>query len=902
MRNKKLRQGLSLLLTLTMLTGLLPTAALAAPAEVRGTVQVSAEAVENGSALSQRVEALLDAQVRRYAAQTNDWAVLDMGAYQLTHANGMALTAEARQTYLDNTIDTLLSEQANDAAISKAILALTAQGIDPRALCSADGRAVNAAELLAGAEKSTSLWTLPFTLMACKLMDCGTAEERESLLTTLLDQQREDGSWDEWGTIDTTANAIAALSLYMEEERVAPAVESGLDYLSSVQMDNGSFGAEEGSAWAVSNTNSSALVVVALCAAGVDPVSDPRFLKNGKSAVDGLLTFALEDNSGFGYTDHQSFNPMADEQAFRALIACEQVARTGAPYHVYEFPTEKLVPGYGSPVDNGDGSITLTVPEDTLVCLPMGKPGQILVTVETGGAERVVKKAVVTEGASYAVLSGTVTVRMADRAVRFADVKDGDWFAGAVRFTAARDLFVGVDGGRAFAPEMEMSRAMVVTVLRSLENGVGSQNAGFEDVKSSDWFAAAVDWAREFGITSGVDQTHFAPNAVLTRQELALMLYRYGEKLGMDVSGRADLTGYADHDKVAGWAAGAMAWAVDSGVLSGVGGGRLAPAAVVTRSQAAQMMMKLVMNLVGYEADPLEEALSGLRTYLDRTVPRPQAGAVLGGDWAVIGMVRSGNALTEGWLQQYYNDFAAYAAEKKGVLHERKYTEYARAVLALTAIGADPTDVGGYDLLAPLADYEKTVWQGPNGAIWALIALNSGNYTLPQGTATEQKYVDKVLSDQLADGGWSMTGRMPSDPDLTAMALVALSAYREQSTVAGAVEKGLTFLSEHQTAEGAFASKSVANAESCGQVVIALTALDIPLDDPRFVKNGPSPLDALLTFRNPDGSFCPVQDGKANQMATEQALLALSAAWRWEHGKPGVYEMSDVIAHVTIET
>lgn len=126
----------------------------------------------------------------------------------------------------------------------------------------------------------------------------------------------------------------------------------------------------------------------------------------------------------------------------------------------------------------------------------------------------------------------------------------------------------------------------------------------------------------------------------------------------------------------------------------------------------------------------------------------------------------------------------------KGVLHEKKYTEYSRLIVALSSIGMDARNVAGYDLTYALGDYDKTIWQGMNGLIWALIALDSRNYPVPQNKeaktqAIRQMYIDRILDCQLADGGWSLfggteaasTGDGVSDPDITGMALQALAKY-----------------------------------------------------------------------------------------------------------------------------
>lgn len=265
--------------------------------------------------------------------------------------------------------------------------------------------------------------------------------------------------------------------------------------------------------------------------------------------------------------------------------------------------------------------------------------------------------------------------------------------------------------------------------------------------------------------------------------------------------------------------------------------------------------------------------------YVQKAVPAPTVGSI-GGEWAVIGLCRGKAALPEGYLTAYLDRAEAYVREKGGVLHARKYTEYSRVVLAFTVLGRDARDVGGYDLTLPLGDYDKTLYQGLNGPIWALIALDSGNYPMPQNAraatqATRQMYVDVILSRQLPGGGWSLSGS--GDPDLMAMALTALAPYREQEAVSAAVDRALTWLSQVQQEDGGFSTGGVSTAESCAQVLSALCALGIEERDGRFVKNGRSVLDALLDYQLSDGSFCHVKEGGSNQMATEQALYALSA-------------------------
>lgn len=302
----------------------------------------------------------------------------------------------------------------------------------------------------------------------------------------------------------------------------------------------------------------------------------------------------------------------------------------------------------------------------------------------------------------------------------------------------------------------------------------------------------------------------------------------------------------------------------------------------------------------------LKTAVEKSGEYMIKMVAAPQC-ANIGGEWAVLGLARSGCTVPDGYYEKYYESVESYVKACNGVLHAKKYTEYSRVILALTAIGKDPSNVGGYNLLTPLGDYEKTIWQGINGPIWALIALDSGNYDIPANEnanvqATRQMYVDEILNHQLADGGWALGGigggTTAADPDMTGMALQALAKYVDQKNVSNAVDKALSCLSKIQDENGGYGSWGTINSESCVQVLVALCELGIDLNDPRFVKNGKSVLDNLLSFRKSDGSFVHVMSGDtgSNQMSAEQGFYGIVAALRASEGKNTLYRMSDAIS------
>ncbi|MBR2666622.1 MAG: terpene cyclase/mutase family protein [Oscillospiraceae bacterium] len=310
------------------------------------------------------------------------------------------------------------------------------------------------------------------------------------------------------------------------------------------------------------------------------------------------------------------------------------------------------------------------------------------------------------------------------------------------------------------------------------------------------------------------------------------------------------------------------------------------------RSLAVLLALTLCLSGPALAASA-EDALAGSAAYILRAAAEPAVGSV-GGEWAVLGLARSGCDVPQTWWDRYYAVLAEEVAGREGSFNRN--TDYARMVLALTAMGRNPRNVAGYDLLAPLGNYDSALRQGVNGAIWALIALDCGGYDVPAAAAgtqaTRELYREAILSRQLEDGGWSPGSRAPADPDETAMALQALSPYRQDPAVAAAIEDGLACLSAIQNADGSFGSSS----ESCAQAVVALCTLGIPLDDPRFVKNGASALDALLTYRLADGSFQHTMGDGANQMASEQGLYALAAVHRAAEGLSGLYDMTDPAA------
>ncbi len=279
---------------------------------------------------------------------------------------------------------------------------------------------------------------------------------------------------------------------------------------------------------------------------------------------------------------------------------------------------------------------------------------------------------------------------------------------------------------------------------------------------------------------------------------------------------------------------------------------------------------------------------------LDATLTRlkgskPQFGSI-GGEWKVFALARSGRIDKDSKFVSDYLSSIEDMLRNNGdpKLDPRKPSENSRLIIALSSLGYDATDVAGFDLTQPLKEIDFVRKQGITGVIYALIALDcKSEYAT---TSYKKQLVDFIVNAEINGGGWAMGGNVP-DPDITAAAIYAIADY---SSAKSAVNRGVNILSEIQCDNGAFQSYGNINSESCSQVLVALSTVGIDASsDSRFIKNGCSLLDALLSFFTGDG-FAHLYGGSVNQMASEQAAYALCAYNRMVKHKTNLYDMSDV--------
>ncbi len=176
----------------------------------------------------------------------------------------------------------------------------------------------------------------------------------------------------------------------------------------------------------------------------------------------------------------------------------------------------------------------------------------------------------------------------------FYDVSQTDWFYAPVGYAYEKGLFSGMDANH-FSPGSSMNRAMLMSVLHRLAGSPQTTaQIAFNDVPGSSWYTQAVLWGASQGITSGTGNGNFNPDGQVTREQAVAMMYNFAVKY-KDLTGGAgaDLSGYADLNRLSGWARPAMAWAVEQGIVSGVANGStltLEPQRSATRAEMATML------------------------------------------------------------------------------------------------------------------------------------------------------------------------------------------------------------------------------------------------------------------------------------------------------------------------
>ena len=288
-----------------------------------------------------------------------------------------------------------------------------------------------------------------------------------------------------------------------------------------------------------------------------------------------VTTVARKDGASAVVTTDVEGNVQADVKLTAAAVSSAQLSGAVVPLPI---PQLQAARDSGTApivtVDTGSGEavkVEIPVVEPT--------PGTVAVIVRADGTEEIIKTSIPTESGVAVEVPDGASLKLVDNGKHFADVSDGNWAADAVEFASARELFSGTSENT-FSPELPMTRAMLVTVLARFD--------GTDTTNGSTWYEKGMEWAVDGGISDGND-----PDGTVTREQLAVMLWRYAGSPAVD--GQA--LEFADAGQVSDWAQAALCWAVDQGILTGRGGNILAPSGSATRAESAQILKNFLENI-----------------------------------------------------------------------------------------------------------------------------------------------------------------------------------------------------------------------------------------------------------------------------------------------------------------
>lgn len=866
----------------------------------------------------------------------------------LTRGN-IEVPSDYYKTYYNNLLEVIKEKQGNlhrskYTEYSRVIIALTALGYDPTNV-----GGYNLVEKLYDFDNVSKqgINGVIFALIALDTKDFdikGNLNSREMMINHILENQLEDGGFalsGNKGEIDITAMALQALAKYKHQENISVAIDKAIKFLSDAQLETGGFKAEESffkdvlkyitkNSSVDENVESSAQVLVAINALGIDN-TDLKFVKNGKTIVDNIMTFKVDDG-GFKHLKSESYaNAMATEQVLYALVSQNRLENNKTNLYDMSDVAEKdpVVPEVNeAPIINvsdvvlnvGDtfdpkAGVTATDKEDGSIKIEDEHIIENTVDTSKSGKYKVVYKVIDSKGLAT-TKEITVTVKdvpnPTDKKLKvgiYTDEKalvesiDIDYKEGDTAYTVLKrllgnkvdsigsgeNLYVqGIDELYEF--DKGSQSGWVYAVNRSMPQ----VSAGIFDIKAGDeiiWHYTldlgkdiTKSYKRFDKFISGEGDIIPPPTVeneapVINATDLEIKVgYKFDPMVGVSAIDKedGDLT---KNVKV-------VENTVDTSkegtykVVYEVSDSKNLKNKKEIKVVVAKEIEKVdVTNMIKHASNWI---LSNLKNpgYQD--------------EWKLLGLSRGDIQVPSDYYKTYYNNLLKIVKEKKGELHRSKYTEYSRVIIALTSLGYDPTNVVGYNLVEKLYDFNNVSKQGINGVIFALIALDTNDYEIKGSSNSREKMINHIIENQLGDGGFSLSGNK-GEIDITAMALQALAKYKDKENVSVVIDKALDFLSKSQLSNGGFGTEEGETIESSAQVLVALNSLGMSAKDDMFTKNGKTIVDAMNKFEVKSGGYKHlINDKDANFMATEQVLYSLVSQQRLNDSKTSLYDMSDI--------
>ncbi len=554
------------------------------------------------------------------------WVVSDMITYEELFPQSENILDDEQKEAAKKTIANDLVNAERPGDLAKGILALRALGYDAKNIYTKDFKKVDAVKKLtdlvdAKDESVTNVYTIPYVLIALSQDDSYATQEQIDWLIQAIKESKDIWQNVEYGTDALTPILLALAPYYGTNDEI---IRETVQILKQEQRDDGLIDGFEGY-----ESASTGLSICALSSLGID---SSEVKKSEKSLIMGLLSTANSELNGFS-------NAFATEQGFRGLLSFKLLSEEERIYDFKENPMNeanisdikncpvefKVIPS--NAVVRIDGVEKI---KDNLYDLDMGT---YRYSVSASGYETTSGEIVVSEEDVQNHTLKTVNVSLSQiysggsgisRPVTddkeeikkeeneeikpdenvddtkkdefnedtFSDVSSDDWYYSAVKYVYESKLFNGTDKG--FEPESSMTRAMLVTVLHRLDSSKEPKTYSlFSDVPKDAWYTKSVNWAADNNIINGVSENTFAPDNEITREQLAVILYRYAVYNGYDVSLESTKTSvFSDKGKISPYAVDAINYITAIGVLNGREENILAPQDKVTRAEVATMLKR----------------------------------------------------------------------------------------------------------------------------------------------------------------------------------------------------------------------------------------------------------------------------------------------------------------------
>lgn len=765
----------------------------------------------------------------------------------------------------------------------------------------------------------------------------GASWNRDRLVQFLIDSQLSDGGWALTGTvsdIDITAMALSALAPYKDQENVDTAIDKAINWLSGKQLSNGGFSGKYGE-----NLETTATVLTALSSLAIDP-KQASFIKENGNIVDYIASYILADGSFKHQKADDSSSSFATEQGLIALVSyARYLDGKGTIFNLSNLP----------PVEEGTGG---TNPGTGQAPIPVEQKTQtVYVTVKTHEATIYSTKAIeVKEGATaYSALvdaigngrietsgsGSSIYVSGIDGVREFDDGPTSGW-----KFSV-NGYYPQTGAGQ--YPLSNGDRLIWIYVVEDQEasdykSTVGN-NQDFskpenvsEEIHQS--LEAIKQNTKEMNVVLNKNEKMTKENAQKLREQLNENVV----KLEKTVNPSEETVISSPNNEEAKIVIPKQALKqqetikieelnlsseehVKSSIYEFLPNGTKFEKPVYISMQVPiedEALENLVMAWLNEETnkwEPIPTVMDAKTGILTGKVDHFTKFAVIDtskldanldisselnslirylqeddtqSEWEDFGLARSGKinqtaALTT--LRDKINEVNGYF---------RKITDYERFILTIQALGGNPSNFNQYNLIEKVYNNERMTLQGTNGLIFALLALDGGDNEIPASAKWKRaQIIDEILASQNNDGGFTLVKGEASDVDITAMALAALANYKDQPEVKAAIDQAINWLSSVQQTSGGFIADGNENSESVSQVLIALTSLGMNPQDELFAKANGNVVSNLLSYQNKDGGFSNIKGQSSNQIASEQALLALTALDRFNNELPSLYNLTD---------